>query len=130
MDAIGRARQAQAAVFSGVAAGVEHPVEAVRSPNGRLAKAVFVEGAGVAEFQRGLAALNDAQKRQGPHVDQVQRDSGCASLKVSTDFLNQAEANITPNVAINRETASSLLTYLPQLKAALPQMAHNLKCPS
>ena len=86
--------------------------------------------AGVAEFQRGYAALSDAQKRQGPHVDQAQRDSGCASLKVSADFLSQAEANITPNVAINRDTASQLLTYLPQLKSALPQMAHNLKCPS
>ena len=63
-------------------------------------------------------------------MDQAQRDSGCASLKVSADFLSQAEANITPNVAINRDTASQLLTYLPQLKSALPQMAHNLKCPS
>ena len=86
--------------------------------------------AGVAEFQRGYAALSDAQKRQGPHPDAAQRDSGCASLRVATDFLNQAEANITPNVAVNRETASQLLTFLPQLKTALPQIARNLKCPS
>jgi len=86
--------------------------------------------AGVAEFQRGYAALSDAQKRQGPHPDAVARDSGCASLRVATDFLNQAEANITPNVAVNRETASQLLTFLPQLKTALPQIARNLKCPS
>ena len=84
----------------------------------------------MAEFQRGYAALSDAQKRQGPHPDAAQRDSGCASLRVATDFLNQAEANITPNVAVNRETASQLLTFLPQLKTALPQIARNLKCPS
>jgi len=86
--------------------------------------------AGVAEFQRGYAALSDAQKRQGPRVDQAQRDSGCASVRVATDFLNQAEQNITANVAVNRETASQLLTYLPQLKTSLPQLARNLKCPS
>ncbi len=86
--------------------------------------------AGVAEFQRGYGALTDAQKRQGPRVEQAQRDSGCVSLRAATDFLNQAEQNITANVAINREAASQYLTYLPQFKDAIPKMARALKCPS
>jgi tetratricopeptide (TPR) repeat protein len=85
---------------------------------------------GVAQFQRGFAAVTDAQKRQGPHPDPAQRDSGCASVKVATDFLNAAEPNITGGVAANRELANQLLNYLPQLRTALPQMARNLKCPS
>ena len=56
MDAVGGARQAQAAVLAGVAAGVEHPIETVRIPYGRLAQTVLVERAGVAQFQDRVAA--------------------------------------------------------------------------
>ena len=56
VDAVGGARQAQAAVLGGVAAGVEHPIETVRIPYGRLAQTVLVERAGVAQFQDRVGA--------------------------------------------------------------------------
>ena len=56
VDAIGGARQAEAAVLLDVAAGVEHPVESVRLPDGGLAEAGLVEGAGAAQFEDGIGA--------------------------------------------------------------------------
>jgi hypothetical protein len=87
--------------------------------------------AGVAEFQRGYAAVTGAQPLlPRAQRDPAVRDSACALVRSAGDFLNQAEQNITPNVAVNRETASQLLTYLPQLRTPLPQMTRVLKCPS
>ena len=51
-----RVGQAQAAIFFAVAAGVEHPILAVRLPDGGLAQAVFVERAVGAEFENGIGA--------------------------------------------------------------------------
>ncbi len=87
--------------------------------------------AGVAEFQRGYAAVNDAQSKQREaQRDAAVREQACSSVRAAGDFLSQAEQNITPNVAVNRETASQLLTYLPQLRNVLPQLNRALKCPS
>ncbi|MGA2384238.1 MAG: hypothetical protein ABSG61_12480 [Gemmatimonadales bacterium] len=80
---------------------------------------------GVAQFQEGYAQLHvatEAYKRLQAK-DQTAREPGCAAVKASTDFLNQAEANITANVAVNRDTASQLLTYLPQFQTTLTQLA-------
>jgi len=87
--------------------------------------------AGVAEFQRGYAAVTAAQPLlpRGQR-DAAVRDSACALVRSAADFLNQAEPNITSAVAVNRDLASQLLTYLPQLRTPLPQMTRVLKCPS
>jgi len=80
---------------------------------------------GVAQFQEGYAQLHvatEAYKRLQAK-DQTAREPGCAAVKASTDFLSQSEANITANVAVNRDTASQLLTYLPQLRTTLTQLA-------
>src|ERR1035437_3684636 len=53
VDAIGGARQAQAAVLGGVAAGVEHPIETVRIPYGRLAQTRLIGRARVAPRPEG-----------------------------------------------------------------------------
>src|SRR5215469_1935304 len=45
MDAIGRARQTEAAVFVDVASGVEHPIETFGNPDSRLAQTVLIESA-------------------------------------------------------------------------------------
>ena len=80
---------------------------------------------GVAQFQEGYAKLNAASEayKRLQAKDQTAREPGCAAVRASTDFLNQAEANLTANVAINRETASQLLTYLPQFRTNLTQLA-------
>jgi len=80
---------------------------------------------GVAQFQEGYAKLNVASEayKRLQAKDQTAREPGCAAVKASTDFLSQAEANITANVGVNRDTASQLLTYLPQLRTTLTQLA-------
>ena len=80
---------------------------------------------GVAQFQEGYAKLNvasEAYKRLQAH-DQTAREPGCVAVRASTDFLNQAQANITANVAVNREAASQYLTYIPQFLTSLTQLA-------
>lgn len=87
--------------------------------------------AGVAQFQRGYAAVTAAQPLlpRGQR-DPAVRDSACALVRTAGDFLNRAEPNITTAAAVNRDLANQLLNYLPQLRAPLPQMARVLKCPS
>lgn len=86
---------------------------------------------GVAEFQRGYQAVQAAQAAQGPaRTDPAQRDVGCNAVKSAGDFLNLAEPNITAGVAVNREYANQLLSYVPTLRTALPQIARALRCPS
>jgi Tfp pilus assembly protein PilF len=86
---------------------------------------------GVAQFQRGYAAVTDAQSKQrDAQKDAAVRATACASVTTAGDFLNQSEPNITQGAAANRDLANQLLNYLPQLKAALPQLARALKCPS
>jgi Flp pilus assembly protein TadD len=83
---------------------------------------------GVAQFQEGYAFVQIAQDRYKA------KDSagGCPAVKSATDFLILAETNITAAVAANREMASQLLGYLPQLRTALTQLGgpRALKCPS
>ena len=80
---------------------------------------------GVAQFQEGYAKLNVASEayKRLQAKDPTAREPGCAAVRASNDFLNQAEANIAANVAVNRDTASQLLTYLPQLRTTLTQLA-------
>jgi predicted Zn-dependent protease len=87
--------------------------------------------AGVAQFQRGYGAVQEAQRdAQGLRQDATLKDPGCAAVKAATDFLNLAEPNITSAAAVNRDLANQYLNYIPTLRAALPQMARAMKCPS
>ncbi len=86
---------------------------------------------GVAQFQRGYAAVQDAQSKQrDAQRDAAVRATACASVVTAGQFLNLAEPNITGGASANRDLANQLLTYVPQLKNALPQLARALKCPS
>jgi tetratricopeptide (TPR) repeat protein/TolB-like protein len=85
---------------------------------------------GVAQFQLGLAAVQEAGRRQGPRVPPAVRDSACALVRSATDYLNLSEPNVSANASVNRELANSLLTYMPQLRGALPQLNRAFKCPS
>src|SRR5947207_2541314 len=49
--AIGGACQSQPAHLARIAAGVEHPVKAVRNPDGRLSQTVFIEGAAAGQLE-------------------------------------------------------------------------------
>ena len=94
-----------------------------------LQTAMFYHG--VAQFQRGYAAVTDAQSKQrDAQKDPAVRAAACASVTTAGNFLNAAEPNITGGAAANRDLANQLLNYLPQLKTALPQLGHALKCPS
>ncbi|HVO36262.1 MAG TPA: hypothetical protein VMT21_11885 [Gemmatimonadales bacterium] len=88
---------------------------------------------GLAQFQEGYAQYQvavDAYKRVQAK-DQTAREPGCAAVKASTDFLSQAETNISGAAAVNRDQANQLLNYLPQLRTTLTQLgsARALKCP-
>jgi tetratricopeptide (TPR) repeat protein len=86
---------------------------------------------GVAQVQLGLAAVQQAQGMQeAARRNQAVRDSACALVRSGADYLNLAEPNLTANAAVNRDLANSLLTYLPQLRAAFPQLNRALRCPS
>jgi tetratricopeptide (TPR) repeat protein len=89
---------------------------------------------GVAQFQEGYQQLQvaDTAYRKLQAKDQTARDPGCAALRASAEFFNQAEANMSSQAAVNRETANQLLTYIPQFRASLTQLgsARALKCPS
>jgi TonB family protein len=86
---------------------------------------------GVAQFQRGYAALMDAQLRQrNARNDPAARAAACASAAAAASFLSQAEPNITGGAASNRDLANQLLSYLPQMKNALPPLARGLNCPT
>jgi tetratricopeptide (TPR) repeat protein len=85
---------------------------------------------GVAQFYLGLGAVQQAGKMQGPHLTQAVRDSACVIVKSGSDYLDLSEPNISTNAAVNRDLANSLLTYLPQLRAPLPQLSRVFKCPS
>jgi hypothetical protein len=89
---------------------------------------------GVAQFQEGYAQLQaavDAYKKVQAK-DNTAREPGCAAVKASTDFLGQAETNISGAAAVNRDQANQLLNYLPQLRTTLTQLgsARALKCGS
>jgi len=89
---------------------------------------------GMAQFQEGYAQLQaavDAYKKVQAK-DNSAREPGCAAVKASTDFLGQAETNISGAAAVNRDQANQLLNYLPQLRTTLTQLgsARALKCPS
>jgi tetratricopeptide (TPR) repeat protein len=87
--------------------------------------------AGVAEFQRGYAAVTEAQSKiRDAQRNAAVKDTACGLVKTAGDFLNQAEPSITSAAAVNRELANQLLNYLPQLRTPLPQMVRVLKCPS
>jgi len=86
---------------------------------------------GVARFQRGYAALTDAQsKRRDAQNDPAVKAAACASVTSAGDFLNQAEANVTGGAASNRDLANQLLSYLPQMRNEMQQLARALNCPS
>ena len=94
-----------------------------------LQTAMFYHG--VAQFQRGYAALTDAQgKQRDAQKDPAVKATACTEVTTAGDFLTAAEPNITGGAAANRDLANQLLNYMPQLKAALPQLARALKCPS
>jgi len=89
---------------------------------------------GVAQFQEGfqqLQAAGDAYKRFAAK-DQTAREPGCAAVKAATDFFNQAEPNITQNVAVNRDLANQLLNALAQYRTPLTQLGgpRAMKCGS
>ncbi len=94
--------------------------------------AIFYRG--MAQFQEGYAQLQvaDTAYRHLQQKDPSMRDRGCAAIRASTDFFNQAEANMTSQAAVNREQASQLLGYLPQMRSGLTQLGGNrgLKCGS
>jgi tetratricopeptide (TPR) repeat protein len=85
---------------------------------------------GVAQFSLGLAAVQQAGKMQGPHLSQATRDSACALTQSASDYLDLAEPNLSANAAVNRDMANTYLTYLPQLRAPIPQLKRAFKCPS
>jgi tetratricopeptide (TPR) repeat protein len=85
---------------------------------------------GVAQFSLGLAAVQQAGKMQGPRLPQATRDSACALTKSGSDYLELSEPNLSANASVNRELANSFLTYMPQLRAAIPQLNRAFKCPS
>jgi TonB family protein len=86
---------------------------------------------GVAQFQRGYAALTDAQSKQRDgENDPAVKAAVCASVTSASGFLNQAESNITGGAASNRDLANQLLNFLPEMKNAVSQLARALNCPS
>lgn len=93
--------------------------------------AIFYHG--VAQFQEGYAqyqSATEAYQRLQKNKDNTAREPGCAAVKASTDFLAQAEGNITSQAAVNRETANQLLNYIPQLRTTLGQLgsARGFRC--
>ena len=89
---------------------------------------------GMAQFQEGYQQLQraDTAYRRLQAKDQTAREPGCAAFRASTDFFNQAEANISSQAAVNRESANTLLTYIQQMRTNLTQLgsARALKCGS
>jgi len=84
---------------------------------------------GVAQFQRGYAALTDAlSKQRDAQNDPAVRGAVCASVTSAGNFLNQAEANITGGAASGRDLASQLLHYLPEMRNSLQQIGRALSC--
>src|SRR5947199_6843843 len=65
VDAVGGARQAQPPILTSVAARVEHPVAAVRLPNGRLAHSLVEAAVGAALENRIGAELLPADAVSG-----------------------------------------------------------------
>ncbi len=102
--------------------------EAQQQASRRAQTAMFYRG--VAEFQRGYAALQDAQsKARDAEGDPAAKAAACTSAKAAGDFLSQAESNIKGGAAANQELASQMLTHLPELKNAVPGLARALNCP-
>ncbi len=89
---------------------------------------------GMAQFQEGYQQLQvaDTAYRRLQAKDQTAREPGCTAFRASTDFFNQAEANISSQAAVNRESANQILTYIQQMRTNLTQLgsARALKCGS
>ncbi len=86
---------------------------------------------GVAQFQRGYAAWTDAQRKQrDAQSDPAIKAAACSSVTTAGDFVNEAEPNIRGGAASNQELANAVLSLLPEMKSALPQLARALNCPS
>ena len=103
---------------------------AQQGANGQALQTAMLEH-GVAQFQRGYAALTDAQSKQrDAQNDPAVKAAVCASVTSAGGFLNQAEPNITGGADANRDLASQVLNYLPEVKSALSQLARALNCPS